>query len=150
MSSEIKLIPYDLKNLDEVQRLSELIKAYYPNSPWPTTVDKILVGTVHYFKAFKGEKEIGMTGYYFKTPTLAETVKTTVFHEFRGHGYGNQLSQAIEDECQRIGIKKVMSTVYYFNHVMLQIKLKQGYTIEGYHPDHEAPGYHEYSLGKIL
>jgi hypothetical protein len=44
----------------------------------------------------------------------------------------------------------VMTTVYYFNHLMVQIKLKQGYTIEGYHPDHEAPGFHEYSLGKNL
>ena len=48
------------------------------------------------------------------------------------------------------GVDLSRSTVYYFNHVMVQIKLKQGYTIEGYHPDHEAPGFHEYSLGKVL
>ena len=82
--------------------------------------------------------------------TLVETVKTTIFKEFRGKGLGASLSQAIEDECQRKGVKKIISTVYYFNHVMVQIKLKQGYTIEGYHPDHEAPGFHEYSLGKVL
>jgi hypothetical protein len=33
---------------------------------------------------------------------------------------------------------------------MISIKLKQGYTIEGHHPDHEAPGFDEYSLGKKL
>ena len=150
LKPEIILIPYDLKNLDEVHRLVSLIRDYYPSSPWPVTPEKISAGGVVYFKAKLGEQEIGMTGYARKTPTLAETVKTTVFHEFRGQGLGNVLSQAIEDECRRIGITKVMSTVYYFNHHMLQIKLKQGYTIEGYHPDHEAPGFHEYSLGKVL
>jgi GNAT superfamily N-acetyltransferase len=73
-----------------------------------------------------------------------------VLNEFRGQGLGALLSQAIEDECKNIGIKKVMTTIYYFNHAMVHIKLKQGYTIEGYHPDHEAPGFHEYSLGKVL
>ena len=109
-----------------------------------------MAASVVYFRAFNNGKQIGITGYSLKTPTLAETIKTTIFKEFRGLKLGKYLSQAIEDECQRIGVKKVMSTVYYFNHVMVQIKLKQGYSIEGYHPDHEAPGYHEYSLGKVL
>jgi GNAT superfamily N-acetyltransferase len=93
---------------------------------------------------------IGFTGYELKTPTLAETIKTTIFNSFRGRKLGMLLSQAIEDECRRIGVKKILSTIYFFNHTMVSIKLKQGYTIEGYHPDHEAPGFHEYSLGKIL
>jgi hypothetical protein len=33
---------------------------------------------------------------------------------------------------------------------MIYIKLKQGYLFEGFHPDHEKPGLHEYSLGKVL
>jgi hypothetical protein len=33
---------------------------------------------------------------------------------------------------------------------MIQIKLAQGYTIEGFHPAHDGPGLHEYSLGKVL
>jgi RimJ/RimL family protein N-acetyltransferase len=107
-------------------------------------------GGVVYFRAMIEGKQFGITGYAMKTPTLAETVKTTIFEEFQGKGLGKSLSLAIEDECKRIGIKKVMTTIYHFNHAMISIKLKQGYTIEGYHPDHEAPGYHEYSLGKIL
>lgn len=148
--ANIELKLYDLKNDSEAQSLFEIIQEYYPNSPWPPSKEKIMEGGVVYYRAMHEGKQIGITGYALKTPTLAETIKTTIFNEFRGAGLGNYLSQAIEDECKRIGIKKVMSTVYYFNHVMVHIKLKQGYTIEGYHPDHEAPGFHEYSLGKVL
>lgn len=147
---QIVLELIDLKNESEVLKLHEAIQEYYPKSPWPPTLEKIVAGGVIYFWANYKNERIGMTGYTVKTPTLAETVKTTVFFEHRGKGLGNILSQAIEDECKRVGIKKVMTTVYYFNHVMVHIKMKQGYTIEGYHPDHEAPGFHEYSLGKVL
>jgi RimJ/RimL family protein N-acetyltransferase len=146
----IELRPYNLENESEAQELVDICLEYYSRSPWPPTKEKIMKGGVVYFRAFYQNKQIGISGYSIKTPTLAETIKTTVFNEFRGGGMGSLISQAIEDECKRIGIKKVISTVYYFNHVMVQIKLKQGYTIEGYHPDHEAPGFHEYSLGKIL
>jgi GNAT superfamily N-acetyltransferase len=145
---ELKLI--DLKNVAEATELHAIIQEYYPKSPWPPTLEKIMAGGVIYFWAFHEGERIGISGYTFKTPTLAETIKTTVFFEHRGKGLGNILSQAIEDECKRVGIKKIMTTVYYFNHVMVHIKMKQGYTIEGYHPDHEAPGFHEYSLGKVL
>lgn len=145
---ELKL--YNLKNETEAQEIVDLVREYYPNSPWPTSKEKVMAGGVVYFRAFYLNQQIGITGYSLKTPTLAESVKTTILKEFRGKGLGSLLSQAIEDECQRIGIKKIISTVYYFNHVMVQIKLKQGYTIEGYHPDHEAPGFHEYSLGKVI
>lgn len=148
--SEVKIIPYDLKDDGSVTELHRLIMEYYPKSPWPPTEAHIRGGSVTYFKAMLGDKQIGITGYSIKTPQLAETIKTTIFHEFRNQGLGKILSVVIEEECRRIGIKKIISTVYYFNHLMVQIKLKQGYTIEGYHPDHEAPGFHEYSLGKIL
>jgi GNAT superfamily N-acetyltransferase len=147
---EIKLVPYDFKNSDEAAEIVAIGKEYYSRSPWPPKLEKVMSGGVIYFRAYYQGKQIGMTGYALKTPTLAETIKTTVFNEFRGQGFGALLSQAIEDECKRMGIKKVMTTIYYFNHTMVHIKLKQGYTIEGYHPDHEAPGFHEYSLGKVL
>lgn len=146
----IKLIPYKTSNADEAQEIVEIVLKYYPNTAFPPTLEKMLKTNVNYFRAFLNEKQIGITGHDLKTPALAETVKTIVFDEFRGQGYGPLLSQAIEDECKRIGIKKVMTTIYHFNHAMINIKLRQGYTIEGYHPDHEAPGFHEYSLGKKL
>ena len=148
--NKIELRLYDLQVEAEAQEIVDIAREYYKNSPWPPTKEKVMAGGVVYYRAFFGGQQIGMTGYALKTPTLAETVKTTIFSAFRGKGLGSILSQAIEDECKRLGIKKIISTVYYFNHQMVQIKLKQGYTIEGYHPDHEAPGFHEYSLGKVL
>lgn len=146
----IELAPYDLQNSDEVNDLYEIIRKYFQNSPWPPSKEKIKFGGVKYYKAIIGNNQVGISGIVIKTPTLAETVKTAVFDEYQKKGIGKHLSSEIEQECKRMGIKKVMTTIYHFNHSMLSIKLKQGYTIEGYHPDHEAPGYHEYSLGKIL
>lgn len=146
----IKLIPYELNRLEEAQELFKIIQNYYQKSPWPPSVEKLMKGGVKYYRAFYENQQIGISGIDFKTPSLAETVKTTVFNEFQGRGMGKYLSNEIEEECKRLGIKKVMTTIYHFNHAMIAIKLKQGYTIEGYHPDHEAPGFHEYSLGKIL
>lgn len=147
---KVSLLPYDTTNEDESKELYSIIQEYYPNSPWPPTLEKIMKGGIKYFRAIHEGAQIGISGYDMKTPNLAETIKTTVFKEFRGRGLGKVLSEEIENECQRVGIKKVMTTIYYFNHAMISIKLKQGYTIEGYHPDHEAPGFHEYSLGKVL
>lgn len=147
---KIDLIPYDVKNENEADEIFSIIKKYYQKSPFPPSVEKIMQGGTKYFRAMLEGRQFGITGYVLKTPNLAETVKTTVFDEWRGKGLGHQLSVAIEEECKRTGIKKVMTTIFHFNHTMISIKLKQGYTIEGFHPDHEAPGFHEYSLGKIL
>jgi GNAT superfamily N-acetyltransferase len=146
----LELREIDTSVLDQAQKLHDLICKYYASSPWPPTLEKIMSGSAKYFNAYYQERHIGFTGLILKTPQLAETVKTTVFDEFRGSGLGAMLSLAIEDECRKIGVKKVMTTIFHFNHVMISIKLRQGYTIEGYHPHHEAPGFHEYSLGKRL
>lgn len=147
---KVELVPYNVAEREEALELFEIIRKYYTKSPWPPSVEKIMQGGVKYFRALHEGKQFGITGYVQKTPTLAETVKTTVFDEHQGKGLGKHLSLEIEEECKRSGIRKVMTTIYHFNHAMISIKIKQGYTIEGYHPDHEAPGFHEYSLGKIL
>lgn len=147
---DVNLIPYNLMDRSEAEELFQIIQKYYKNSPWPPSVETIMKGGVKYFRAMINGSQFGITGYALKTPTLAETVKTTVFDEFQGRGLGKYLSNEIEAQCKCDGIKKVMTTIYHFNHAMISIKLKQGYTIEGYHPDHEAPGFHEYSLGKKL
>ena len=146
----VELKPYNTSSRSEAEEIFAVVEEYYERSPFPPTVEKIMSGGVKYFRAMRDGKQVGISGYVLKTPNLAETVKTTVFKEFQGTGVGKEISHAIEEECKRIGIKKVMTTIYHFNHAMIGIKLKQGYTIEGYHPDHEAPGFHEYSLGKVL
>lgn len=147
---KLELKSYNTSDRAEAEEIFRVVQEYYEKSPWPPTVEKIMQGGTKYFRAMRDSKQVGISGYVLKTPTLAETVKTTVFKEFQGLGLGKEISLAIEEECKRNGIKKVMTTIYYYNHAMISIKLKQGYTIEGYHPDHEAPGFHEYSLGKLL
>ena len=95
-------------------------------------------------------KLLGLTSYEIRTPYLAETQRTILAPEFRGQGWGVQLSQAIEDKVKKAGFCKIRSCIYHDNFSMLQIKLAQGYIIEGFHPHHDGPGLHEYSLGKIL
>jgi len=148
--SALELRRIDNTELGEARELVRVIEAYYPDRAWPLSVEQIQQSKVFYYRALREGEVIGICGIDQKTPTLAETVKTVVFHPFRGQGLGAMLSQRVEDECRSLGITKVMSTIYSFNHPMLLIKLKQGYRIEGYHPDHERPGFHEYSLGKIL
>lgn len=148
---EIQLLELNTKTDKDAQFVADLVRKHYPNTAYSVSLEIIKGQKEHiYFKALWNGELIGMSGMHKKTPTLAETVKTIIFHEYRGRGLGSAVSMAIELECKRRGIKKVMTTIYAQNVPMITIKLKQGYQIEGYHPDHEAPGFHEYSLGKVL
>lgn len=146
----LRLERYDFSQSEEAVKFVALVKEYFPKSPWHPTVENLKTSGIIYYRAFNQETQIGVTGYSPKTPHLAETVKTFVFNEFRNKGYGKLLSKAIEDECHKQGYRKIMTTIFHDNLSMIQIKLKQGYIIEGFHRDHEALGFHEYSLGKVL
>ena len=150
LQQEIQLIPLNLTNSAEAQEVVEAVIKYYPQSPFPPSIESLAKSSDCYFRANYQGETIGITGYSPKTPYLVETIKTIIFHEYRGKGLGKLLSQAIEDECKAKGIKKIMSCIYEFNTTMISIKIKQGYVIEGYHRDHEKPGLHEYTLGKFL
>lgn len=150
MTKKLTMIPFDLSKESEALELIEIVKKYYSNVAYMPTLKELMEGKTKYFKAFDQDQYVGMSGYYHKTPTLVETVKTIVFERFRGQKYGEAISWAIEDVCVRAGVTKIMSTIYTTNVAMIAIKLKQGYRIEGFHPDHEAPGFDEYSLGKVL
>jgi GNAT superfamily N-acetyltransferase len=110
----------------------------------------LAAGKIVLFWAMQGAKKVGVTGLIPKTPFLCETAKTVLHPEFRGKGLGVALSQSIEDEARRRGFKKIITTIYVTNLPMIFIKLKQGYFFEGFHPDHDRPGLHEYSLGKVF
>ncbi|MCM2351075.1 MAG: GNAT family N-acetyltransferase [Bacteriovoracaceae bacterium] len=142
-----EVIKSDLIGLEEVV---SIVTSFYTKRPFPFTLNEALSSQSIYFKAYHQNEFIGVTGIAIKTPFLAETVKTVVKEEFKGKKLGLAISLAVEEECRQRGFKKVMTTIYADNHVMIGIKLKQGYRIEGFHPDHEAPGFDEYSLGKIL
>lgn len=148
--SIIRLEKLDKDNSENIDKVYQLLKKAYTNVPHPIEKKDLLKQDRVFFLAYRDKDFIGCTGYWVRTPELAETIKTVVDPVYRGEGLGKLLSQAIEDECKKAGIKKVITAIYAANHPMISIKLKQGYTIEGYHPDHDAPGWHEYSLGKIL
>ena len=95
-------------------------------------------------------KRVGCTAYIEKTKYLAESIKTVVDPLFRGQRLGEAISLALEGEARARGFTKIMSTILITNLPMLFIKLKQGFLVEGIHMDHEKPGLHEYSLGKLL
>lgn len=144
-----------LKKLDHTQdsiakEILSLLEENYSNVAFPPSVESIKSGNVVYLEVLQDGQRVGLTGFMYVTKSLVETVKTLVVKEKRGQGLGAKISQAIEDYCISLGVHKIRTTIYAHNTAMINIKLKQGYTIEGYHPDHEAPGFHEYSLGKVL
>ncbi len=147
--TEIRLERVDAANREACREFAEFVGANYQGAV-PLTPEAVASGSVRYFWAIQEGRRVGGTGYIARTATLAETVKTVVDPAFRGRGLGAAISQAIEDEVKRAGFTKAMTTIYIDNYAMILIKLKQGYRFEGFHPDHERPGWHEYSFGKVL
>jgi RimJ/RimL family protein N-acetyltransferase len=150
----MKLVPLNLKKPGELAWLHRFIMKYHssPRRVLPSRRD-LLNPSYRFFRAVagKGGKTVlGITSYEIRTPFLVETQKTIVAPEHRGRGWGPQISEAIEQEVRRKGFRKIRSTIYTDNLTMIAIKLAQGFRIEGFHPDHDAPGLDEYSLGKIL
>ena len=147
--SPVRLVPIDAT---DPQARAEIITFVNSNLALglPVEDDSVRLGKLILFWAYDRSQRIGVSGFYEKTPFLAETAKTVIAPEARGKGYGSGLSQAIEDECRRRGYKKVVTTIYVTNLPMIFIKLKQGYFFEGFHRDHDRPGLHEYTLGKIF
>lgn len=148
---EVRLVALKTSAPAEVRELVEFVNRNYP-SQLPLEDHSILSGRIQMFWATDAQsaKRIGTTGYMVKTPFLAEAVKTVVAPEFRGKGFGEAISMAVEDEVRKVGFSKLMTTILVDNLAMIIIRLKQGYRFEGFHPDHESPGLHEYSMGKKL
>jgi len=145
----LELKPLDLGSDTEVAECVRFISANYQGAV-AVTEQSVRKGATRYFWAWSGDQRVGVSGYIARTESLAETVKTVIDPGHRGKGLGGALSQAIEEQVRRDGFKKAMTTIYIDNFAMILIKLKQGYRFEGFHPDHERPGWHEYSFGKIL
>lgn len=153
MSAEtlpVTLTAVDLGDDADVAAFVAFINANY-KSPFPVDAATVRDPQRRYFWAHDpAGAKVGTAAYVRKTAFLAETVKTVVDPAHRKRGLGAAISRAIEDELRRAGFKKAMSTIYIDNIPMIVIKLRQGYIVEGLHHDHEQPGLHEYSLGKLL
>ena len=146
----VKLIPVDGTDAHARSEIVAFVNTHY-KSELPLEDADLASGHVQFFWALDDDgKRVGCTAYIAKTKYLAESVKTVVDPVFRGRRLGEAISQAIEDEVRTRGFTKIMSTILITNLPMLFIKLKQGFIVEGIHMDHEKPGLHEYSLGKML
>jgi ribosomal protein S18 acetylase RimI-like enzyme len=153
----LKLVRIDLKRRSELDWLHRFIREHHssPKQVLPARED-LKNPSYRFFKAIALEPRkhqgevIGISSYEIRTRFLVETQKTIVDSAFRGLGWGRILSDAIEKQVRKDGYKKIRTTIYVDNLPMIAIKLSQGFRIEGFHPDHDAPGLDEYSLGKIL
>lgn len=152
------LVRIPVENEKELDWLHQFIHENYNVREFMLPTKEDLKGRKHrFFRAFattgpetKSSEPIGVTGYEAITPYLVETQKTIVSKKFRGGGWGRALSLAIEKEVEKAGFHKIRTCIYHDNFAMIHIKLLQGYVIEGFHQDHDGPGLHEYSLGKVL
>jgi RimJ/RimL family protein N-acetyltransferase len=153
----LKLELLDPHRKRDLAWLHRFIHLYHSSPKWVLpTLEELQQSHRRFYRAIalapldhRGET-IGITSFEIKTKYLVETQKTIVAPEFRGQGWGPYISHEIERIIRKQGYLKIRSTIYAENTAMISIKLAQGYTIEGYHPDHDGPGLHEYSLGKIL
>lgn len=148
----IRLRAVDRNNDADVDAVVAFVNRHYA-SELPLEREGITSGHYVFFWAVDDEADnavVGASAYVPKTKFLAESVKTVVDPLRRKKGMGAAISQAIEDEVRRAGFTKIMSTILIGNIPMIIIKLRQGYIIEGIHMDHEKPGLHEYSLGKVF
>lgn len=145
----LELVPVDRASAEDRSAWARLANENV-QGVLPADADSLLARNYHAFWVRSGGETIGSAGYVAKTQYLAETVKTSIAPAFRGMGLGERVSELIEAEVRARGFRKVMTTIYVTNLPMIFIKLKQGYLFEGFHPNHEKPGWHEYSLGKSL
>lgn len=147
---KIKLVELNYSSLAECRRFVDFVNGQY-QSPFPLSIKDTQSSKYYFYWAVDAQGiKVGASGLVPKTRYLAESVKSVVGQRFRGQGLGEQLSLLIEKQAKKLGYKKLMTTIYVTNLPMIFIKLKQGYLFEGFHPDHERPGLHEYSLGKKL
>lgn len=153
----LKLELISTQKKPELSWLHRFIHLYHSSPKWVLpTLEELQQSHRRFYRAIAlspdehRDQVIGITSYEIKTKYLVETQKTIVAPEFRGQGWGPFISKEVERIIRGHGYLKIRSTIYAENTAMIAIKLAQGYTIEGYHPDHDGPGLHEYSLGKIL
>jgi GNAT superfamily N-acetyltransferase len=150
----VRLTPVPAHDPAATSALVAFVNAHY-RSELPLLESDVVGGHYQFFWALKdggpGDgARVGCCAYVKKTRYLAETVKTVVDPAHRKQGVGAAISVAIEDEVRRAGFSKAMTTILIDNIPMIVIKLRQGYIVEGIHRDHEKPGLHEYSLGKVF
>jgi len=100
--------------------------------------------------AYDKDKIVAVTFFKHITDHLVKTYRTIIKEDRRGQGVGSELNKYMEHSFKIMGYGKITCNIYADNLPSLNLKLKQGYVIEGYSRDHDFEGKHEYLLGKFL
>jgi len=103
-----------------------------------------------YFGLYKNNVLVAVTSVEEITDTLCAMWSTIVKEDCRGQGIGRILNDHLETWLRDAGFEKISSHIYVENLPSIILKLKIGYLIEGTLMNHDAPGQHEYILGKEL
>lgn len=148
----IKLEPFHPRSKPDFEWIKEFLHSYHDTTPaeLQPELDDLRNPKISWFRAFHNRKFIGLTAYKKLSPTYAEIVKTVLIPSERGKGLGSAVAEAIVEQVKNDGYHKVLSIVYTHNLPMLIIRLKQGFLVEGLSRNADAPGLHEYILGKEL
>jgi RimJ/RimL family protein N-acetyltransferase len=94
---------------------------------------------VYYIISNEDKIPVGVTGYRPKNNWCVEQINTAIIPTFRGNGYGSMASSLLAEHLTTI-YGKVFCTINSKNKIMLSIKIKQGFTIEGRLKNHWANG----------
>jgi GNAT superfamily N-acetyltransferase len=138
----------DRKNLCEFLNLNY---SYGPPVSYVGSLGPGLEGAEFYWAVdIKTGMTLACSAIIRQTPYLAKLARTVVAPEVKNQGVGTWISQAMETRGRMLGFKKLTTSILTRNLPMLIIKLRQGWLVEGLHQDHDAPGVHEYTLGKVL
>lgn len=97
-----------------------------------------------------GAQRVGIVSFKVVTPHLVDLQRTMVDVKYRRMGYGRDIGTAIEKEIRELGYGKIMMSCYSTNTAIINLKLSEGYVIEGLLRNHYDVGKHDYIFGKEL
>jgi len=136
----------------DYEMLLKFIQDYHstPSFLLPKEVDDMYISRTTWFKVFDGVNFIAIFSYTKLSDYLVIVRRTIVKPEFRNQGYSFKIWNKAEQMFIELGFKKIISEVLSENMKMLNIKLNQGFVLEGLRRDHDAPGIHRYELSKWI
>jgi len=151
----IELIPTDMtdtSSLGWVWKFMHLNTIEEDTITIPDHQTDLIKDGLHFYTAMglDDPQKIGIVSFQVITPWLVDLQRTLVDVNHRGKGYGREISEAIEKIIRDLGYGKIMMACYSTNTAIINLKMSEGYVIEGCLRDHYAKGKHDYIFGKVL
>lgn len=148
-SPEVKLRPA-AGHLEAARFIVEFLKEHHTTDSKYFPKPEHLFSKLNFYVLLVDNVIRGVTCYQALSENLAITRFSCIETDHRGRGYGRKMSWTLEEEIRKAEFGKIFCEIYSDNLANINLKLSQGYQIEGFHRDHFDKGKHEYSLGKIL